>query len=415
MRTFFLLVGTAFWCAFVFVATLWLTFPSEEFGLRLRAEVPERLGRDYTAEVGAVGPWWLGLSAAELKLYKAERAGAELVGMFDGVAVAVSPLRSLWRRTPYFVGELQMLDGSLGFQLGTRQAGKKGNTWGLSDVVLWSDAVPIGDLLRLTGRVPATLTGNVALDVDVRGGAEGMSEANGHFRVEGSGLVLSDIELPSVGPLGMEIPIDKILLEGKVEQGQATFENAIVSSPWFTLELKGSIGLRDPLDRSNVDLELVVSNLGEQLASYESLLTSAKGTDGSYHFYGRGILGRLSASSWSAGKPTASRVGRRDRAVTDDEAIDGGEGSDVPVLSPSESDDDRQRRRQEIRDRLRERREARRAERLGKPVTPADDEPTNGAVVPAPVEEPPVEELPPAEEEPIDEEPPPVDEEDPVE
>ena len=176
--------------------------------------------------------------------------------------------------------------------------------------------------------------------------------------------------------------------------------------------------LRDPLERSNVDLEVVVSNLGEQFASYEGFLTAAKGADGNYHFFGRGLLGRLSTSSWTPGKAAAGRVGRRDRAaVGEEEGVEGLDGVDVTPALPSDSEEDRQRRRQEIRDRLRERREARRAERLGKPVSPVEEEPslavpgTTKGAAPEPTEEEPL----PPEDEPVEGEPLPAEEEPPVE
>jgi type II secretion system protein N len=403
VRTFFLLVSTGVWCLLVFVATLWATFPSEELGLRLRAEVPARLGRQTTADVGEVSPWWVGLTAHDLKLYQSGAGGAELLAVFDSASIAVSPFRSLVRRTPYFSGQLTMLDGELGFQVGTAQMGKKGNTWGISDLVAWSDGVPIGDLLRVTDRVPGTLVGNVSLDVDVRGGSEGLSAADGHVTIEGSGLTLSDVEVPGVGPLGMEIPIDKVSIAAKVEKGQATIDHAIVTSSLFTLEIKGTVGLRDPFERSNVDVEVVLSGLGSEFQAYEGFLSAAKGTDGNYHFFCRGIASRLSVASCSPGKPSASRLGRR-TAADEDPDVEGGDGLEEPVLTPSESDDERAKRRAEIRERLRERREARRAERLGKPTTPVEAEPAPVASKPVPdEEEPPVlDELPP-DEDPVDE------------
>jgi type II secretion system protein N len=408
VRTFFLLVGAAFWSAFVFVTTWWLTFPSEEFGQRIRAEVPLRLGRGSTADVGPVGPWWLGVSASELKLYDDGPEGAELRAYFTEASVALSPFRSLFRRTPYFTGELEFLDGWLGFQIGTAQTGKKGNNWGMSDLVLWSDQVPIGDLLHLTDRVPASITGNVSLDVDVRGGSGGLSESTGHIKLAGTGLGLSGLEIPNVGPLGMEIPIDSINLDAKVENGQVTFEPSFVRSSMFTLEIKGTLGLRDPVERSNVDLEFVLTELGAELKGFEGFLTSAKGPDGAYHFFCRGVLQRMSASSCSAGKPGIS--GRATRRAAADDLAEDGEGVDAGMGDPNETDAERQQRRAELREKLKARREERRAERLGKTppvvptkeVDPAPVEPDEEPVVEEPEEPPPDEEPLPEEEEPLE-------------
>lgn len=400
MRTFFLVIATGLWSALVFLLTLWLTFPSDDFALRLRAEVPARLGRDWSADVASVSPWWLGVTAHDLRLYEESPTGeAEPRALFDSASIAVSPLRSLLRRTPYFVGQLEFLDGSLGFQVGTVQAGKKERKWSTSDLVIWSDGVPLGDLLALSGKLPATLTGNVAVDIDVRGGSGGLSESNGHIKITGSNLVVSDVEIPGLGPLGLEIPIDGVAIEAEVDKGQATFSNCLLRSPLFTLELKGTVGLRDPIERSNVDIELVLSDLGSELKFVEGTLTSAKGTDGNYHFFGRGVLGRMSSNSFSMGKPGVGRGGRRAAVAADD----GGDGGDDPLLTPSEGDEDRAKRRQEIKERLRQKREERRAGRAAGKVGPAED----GAEPPPPVKGEDEEPLPPIEEveEPVDEEP----------
>lgn len=409
MRSFLMIVGIGMWSFVVFLATWWLTFPSDELGLRLRAEVPARLGRDWSAEVGSVGPWWLGFDASDLRLYETGPDGAEPRAVLESATVAVSPFRSLLRRTPYFVGELTFVDGWIGYQLGTTQTGKKGNVWGFSDIVLWSDGVPLGDLLAITDKVPASITGNVAVDVDIRG-ATGLAESAGHIKLTGSNLTLSGIDIPTMGPLGFEIPIDALVIDAKVEKGQATFTESVIRSSWFTVAIKGNITLRDPIERSNVDLEFVVSELGPELRAFEGAMSSAKGTDGDYHFFVRGIAGRLSPASLSMGKPGPARGARRAAmAAEDPEAGDG--GSDEPgVGAAGESDEERQNRRQEIRERLKKRREERRAERAaGKEPAGADDpEPT---VTPPPVVEPDEPEL---DEEPIEEELP-IEEEEPLE
>ena len=63
-------VGAFAWAAVVFAGTLWATFPSEAIVNRLRYEVPRVMGSEYSADIGRISPWWIGLSADDVKLYK---------------------------------------------------------------------------------------------------------------------------------------------------------------------------------------------------------------------------------------------------------------------------------------------------------------------------------------------------------
>ncbi len=403
MRAFLGLVATFFWCVAVFFVTLWLTFPSDAISDRIRYEVPLRLGGDYSAEVGSVGPWWLGVSVGDFKLHRAQQVEgveqATLVAMLDGVRAAVSPF-SLVRGSPYLTGRVDTVDGSMSYEVGTGNTGKNGI--GVTDLVLWSEQIAVGDVLAWMPEAPATVEGAVAVDVDLRAGDEGgMKAATGHVKLTGADLSLSDIEIPGMGPLGMTIPISQLEINADVKDGRALIKDGHVSSPFANIEIKGEVALRDPMDRSSIDLEIVVSNLGDELAAFEGALASAKGSDGSYHYHCRGVVSRLNERSCSAGEDRRSATKPRSTRST----VVGADGGAPPatttvgedgetVTAPREpmDDEERAKRREEIRERLRQKRE----ERMGDKGTPTTA-PSPGAPEPL------TEEI--LDEEPLDEEP----------
>ena len=75
MRNLLIGVFTLFWCALVFLVTFWLTFPSDTLVERVRWEVPERLGKEYSIDLASVSPWWVGLSAQDVMAGGMEQVG----------------------------------------------------------------------------------------------------------------------------------------------------------------------------------------------------------------------------------------------------------------------------------------------------------------------------------------------------
>lgn len=390
--------GVLLWCVAVFFATLWFTFPSETLANRVRHEVPNTLGPEWSAEVESVSPWWLGVSVQGMKLYREGELedgtkGPLLTAIVEDARIRVRPL-SLLRRAPYLVGSVTFPEGTIDWAVGTsvdRQDGLK-----ITDLSLDSDALPLGDLLTFMGdAVPATITGTVALHVALAGGEDGMKDATGQITVEGANVALADLPIPGVEG---DVPFSALTFVADVKDGKATLQQGHVASDLISIEAKGDVTLREQLERSSIDLEFVLSNLSTELAMVEGFL-GEKGTDGAWHWYCRGVVSRLSISSCT----------QRERGRTSSRLADR-PGSTVrtPGTTADETDDDKERRRAEIQERLQKRREEREAARSGdrpEPTPPdvpilGDDEPE-----PEPEDEPedePVEELPPEEEEPVE-------------
>lgn len=400
MKTFLYVIGAFFWVILVFVVSFYVTFPSRVIADRIRYEVPNVLGPDYSADVGSVKPWWFGLSSNDIKIYKApgrvrgadpeeEPAGAQLVGLLGNMRMRIAPFRSLFRRAPYVSGSVTLTEGSVNYAIGT-SVEQRGGDVTLSDVVLSSTGMPLADLFVLVPDLTATGVGTVDLDVDLHAGETGMRDASGHFSFGGTNLVLSDIEIPGMGALGMEVPISELLLAADVVDGVATISSGRLQSDIATVEITGTVTLRDPIDRSAVDIQIAMSNLGEVLAPYKGFLSDAAQPDGSYHYSCRGVLSRMGASSCSAGS--------RERRVTSRPPSPGSPMSSSPMPRSSspgnardaETDEERERRRDEIRERLRQKREEREAERAGTPA-PVREE-VGEDEEPEPEEEPHVEE-----------------------
>ena len=198
--------GVLFWALAVFLGTFYLTFPSEAISLRLRYIIAERFD-GYTADIGSVSPWWLGLSIDDVKLYRevspsrsrpmedeegeeAPQEGAQLAAIFESVKVRVSPW-SLLRRAPYVSGSVALPGGEVAFSVGSAVSGD--GDIALSDLVVKAEQLPLEDLLALLPNASASGTGGIDIDIDLHAGSEGMKDATGHLSLTGAGLELSEV------------------------------------------------------------------------------------------------------------------------------------------------------------------------------------------------------------------------------
>jgi type II secretion system protein N len=385
MRALMWIVGGFFWGIAVFFVTFFLTFPSKTVSERLRYEIPNLLGRDYSGEIGSVRPWWIGLSANDIKLYKApgrgesEEEGPQLVALLGNLRMRVSPW-SMMRRAPYVSGSVTLTEGEMDYAIGT--AVDQRSNIALSDLVLGAEAMPLGDLFLLVPGLTATGSGAIDLEVDLHAGEDGMRDATGHISLSGTGLSLSDIELPTVGALGIEVPISELALTADVAEGVANITTGKLESEIATVAVSGNVTLRDPIDRSAVDIQIVLSDLGEALAPFAGFMSAAKESDGNYHYSCRGVLSRLGPNSCTAGERSPTTSSSRGSARTPSAVTPGGSSPITPrttgtTPSPreAESDEERERRRDEIRERLRQKREEREAERAAGavPAPPVED------------------------------------------
>jgi type II secretion system protein N len=380
-------VGVIVWTFAVFVGTFWLTFPSETLAERIEYEVPRVLGDRYVAEVGSVSPWWAGVSVSDVKLYElpaperpsrrsradegedeADGGGAappQLVAMLGNARVRAS-LWSLFRRAPYVSGAVRLTEGEIEYAVGTA-ADEQGDI-GLADLVITADDLPLSDLMLL---LPLSASGSGVLDIDVdlHAGDGGMRDASGRVSLSGSDLTLSEVELPMVGPLGMDFPIRSLALSADIADGRATIGKGAVDSELFQVGLSGEMTLREPLDRSAIDVTLTLSQLAESLAGYGTFLGSAETSTGTYQYNCRGVISRLNEYSCTAG-------GTRDRSSAAGRVTRPAGARAVPTPSrDAEGDEERQRRREELRARLQQRREERESQqRPSRPDAMMDDE-----------------------------------------
>ena len=364
MRTAGYVAGGILWCVVVFVTTLYATFPSQALVDRIKVEAPNVLGPDTSVDLASVSPWWVGIAARDLKIYKTERATGQdgavptLMGLAKDVRVRAS-LWSLVQRTPHASGSVTLAEGRIDYAVGT-SADDKGRV-NVSEVEIQSKALPLADLLMLVPGFTGTTTGAVDIDVVVEAGEKGMSDASGRIDLSGGGIVLSDLEIPGVGPLGMDVPISALKISGDIRDGEWTIDQGRMQSDLLQLRVEGSLSFRDPIERSTVDIELIVSDLGQELQAFESFMSSAKGSDGAYHYQCRGMLRSMRSCTPKRDRTARARASRRSSSAPDRRPGSLGEPRSRTPVTPSEVDEERERRREEIRERLRQRREEREA------------------------------------------------------
>jgi type II secretion system protein N len=378
MRRALTVLAFAVWTVVVGYGTFRLTFPSDVIAERIRYEVPLRLGRAWSAEVGSVSPWWLGVSLADVKLFQGAapalryvppaiagddeegdltaeppqnpvtpgaEEGPQLAAALSNLSLRLSPM-SLLYRAPYVIGSASFGDHELYGEFGTT-IGARGEVH-VEDLILDGE-VPLAELLA--AMVPgASGEGVLDLDVDIAGGERGMNDGSGQAGVRGTRLVLSDLEFPGIGPLGMDITISDLVLVTDVVNGRATVSDGKLVSDLATVSISGEFNLRDPLDRSAYDLQFVISDLSPQVSTFQGLMSGAKQSDGTFLYSCRGVLSR----------PTMSGCSSRPRSAT------ARPPSATRPTTPGDIDE-RERKREEIRERLRKEREERQA---GGAVTP---------------------------------------------
>lgn len=372
MRTAGMIAGGIAWCVLVFYGVLYLTFPSDAVVARVQAEAEKGgwLGRDSTLEIGSAAPWWVGLSFSDVKVFEAERPDPRaetppmkmLRAMANNARVRVSPW-SLLTGSPYVIGSATLTDSTIDFEVGTIE-GKRGPE--VSTIDVHSDELPLGDLLMLVPGFTGAAEGLVDIDARIEAGEKGMSDAQGRIDIGGADIVLSEVELPMIGPLGMDVPVSGLKLAGSIDDGKWELDQGRIDSPLFQIRIEGNVSLRDPIDRSTVDLELILSDLGEDLKAFESFLKSAEGSSGSYHYQCRGMITRLRGCSPKSSSRVSNRSGRNRGSAR-------GRTPSAAPRTPTAVDAERERRREEIRERLRKRREEREQDRGDEEPDPAEE------------------------------------------
>ncbi len=364
MRRFLFLAGGLVWFGFLFVVTFFLTFPSDAVVERARWEVADRSGGAYSLDLDDLGPWWLGASASDVKLYSVPRSGDPTLALLAEDLRVRAGLFSLLSRAPSLSGSITPIDGTLYFSVDTARSEKKGELK-VSGLQVTGDAFPLSELMLLSG-TQATGDGGLDIDIDVAG-EESLKTASGHVRIAGKGLTLSDLEIPGVGPLGMDVPIDGLDIDLKVVDGRASFSKGEIRSSLLSAELKGDVLLAGTLERSTMNIEIVLSRLGRELQAFAPMLSQAEESPGSetYKFTCTGALTRPRCDMGEARSSSRDRAGRASTRPTRSTATRPSTAEDEvdrPSRAvPRDAEELRQRREERL-ERLRKLREERAAE-----------------------------------------------------
>jgi len=360
MRRFLLLVGGISWFGFLFVVTFFLTFPTDAVVERARWEVAERSNGQYSLELGDLGPWWVGASASDVKLYNTPRSGDPTLALLANDLRVRAGVFSLLSRAPALSGSITPIDGTLYFTLGTARGEKKGDLK-VNALGLTADGFPLSELLLLSG-TEATGAGGLDIDIDVTGETS-LKGSDGHIRIEGSGITLSDLEIPGVGPLGMDVPIDKLDIDIDVDKGKASFKKGSIASSLLKAELSGNILLMTTLERSTMNVEILLSDLGPDLQAFAPMLAQAE-TEPESKEYKFTCSGAIMRPRCDMGDGRTTRGGRdRSRpSRTTRPPRSGDDRAERPTRTERPDADELKRKREERLERLRKLREERAAE-----------------------------------------------------
>ncbi len=355
MKSILVIAGGLFWFVFLFLITFFFTFPSDAVVERARWEVSERSNGQYSLELDDLGPWWLGASATGVKLYSVPRSGdPSLALLAKDLRVSASPF-SLLSRAPTLSGSITPIDGTLYYSVGTARSEKKGDLK-VNGVEISADGFPLMELLLLSG-TDAAGTGDLDIDIDIDG-EESLKGSSGHVRIEGSGLSLSELEIPGVGPLGMDIPIDELDIDIKVDKGNASIKKGEVKSSLLQADLKGNILLASTMERSTLNVEIVLSNLGSDLQNFAPMLSQAEESPGSktYKFTCSGTVGNPRCEMGEGRKSATRNLRDRSRSSRGRESR-----TDRPTRERPDADELKKKREERL-ERLRKLREDRAAE-----------------------------------------------------
>lgn len=362
-RVLVLLAGLA-WAAIVFVLSLWITFPGTAVAERLEWEVADSSGGAYALDLGDVGPWWVGLATDSAKLYTRPSPGdpANQLMMFATDARLAVGLTSLVWRQPRASGSVTIGEaGHLDYVVGTAMDAD-GKRLMVNEVFLQGDGFPVDDLLTVVPGADFTGTGAVDLIVDLDA-PEGLSKANGTVRFGGKDVLLVNPVIMEF-PLGRDVTLRELDLELEARDGKARITRGRLGSDVADIAITGDIVLADDIGRSRVDVRLELT-LDPSMKMMEGMLASAA-KDGKFVYRCVGLLNRIQyGCSPDGDKKVAGRTART-RPTSDRKTapatLDGGEEI---RRSAGLNEEERDKRRAELQERLRKRREQREADAGG--------------------------------------------------
>lgn len=367
-----IVIGCIAWSAVAFIVTVWLTFPSQPIVDRLAYTVQSATDGDYALQASDAALWWTGLTLHDAKLMSVDPRTKEATLLFDAdsVSARTSLFSLLSRRSPvYAVIDLggSQLDVEAGFD-------RSGDNPVLDRLRMTDARLSVKSIGALLSGMGATIggTGNVDVDVDLSFGSEVQSH-EGRVAVRGKGLSIT-VSMPDpfgggetfdVGP----IAVSSLDFAVEARNGKVEIRSAELLSDHAHLNIEGDLTLDAFPNRSRIRGKAVLSNLGGDLATFESFLSSARWDDGTYHYTLACTLDRLSASCF---RPD------RQRRVATPRARSSVRPTRPGVVRPSQDDAQAEKLRQERerarQERLEERRARIEAARPNRPTRPQYDD-----------------------------------------
>jgi type II secretion system protein N len=305
-------LGTVLWAFLVFVVAFWMTFPSGKAARQLEYRVQEGSSGALALAVSSVSPWWVGVHASDAVLMQ--------VPGTDAAPTQVVAADDVWVRASLFslIGGAPSVDGVLdvsGARMWFDAQVDPESASGVASLALSSDAISIPAiatiLLPFTGE-GLSGAGDLALDLNLDM-PDGLKLSEGKVRLTGKNITLN-LAIPDpfsgegtfdLGP----VLIPELDIELDIVGGKATVDKGRIRSNYANIDLDGDIVLQDKVDRSRLRLQAAVSDLGEELKTFESLLSKAKQGDGKYHYRVECTVKRMGANCFKAARKRGKRPG----------------------------------------------------------------------------------------------------------
>ena len=304
------IVVSLIWGALVFTMVFWLLFPSTAVANRIRYEVARSNAGRTVVQMSSVSPWWVGLSVHNVIVSSLDNpADPDALPMpffaADRLAVRFQPI-SLLREAPKIFFAMELGDGLLEGSARSMSISQMGD---LKAFDAQGDDVPFDELLGLFGAgggdFAMDTTGGIDLDLDMKLG-RGLAKADGDMSISGRDLVIDTLTVATLGweDEAMNALVNELDFRVQITEGQGTITRGVLSSTLIDIEVEGDFTLSDALDRSSVELEVILELkdwTGTPLESFrgvvDGFLGSAKWKDGTAHYTANTTLGRLSLSA----------------------------------------------------------------------------------------------------------------------
>lgn len=232
----------------------YLSFPYDRLKLYLIQQVEAQRG--VSLEIQELGPWWLSgihVSGARLSMASDTPEDDPLVVQVDELWASIS-LWSLLFGNLDLDFEAELGNGSL--------EGSYAREDELDRLQLTLMDVDVGRLGLLTAALGIPVRGQLSGDIDLNL-AEVTEDTSGHVALEASQLVIGDgehkLKLPGMGD-GLTLdPLEagNLVVDAKVEKGEARFEQLTAKGPDLDLDVQGNIRLARDIARSRVNLTIV--------------------------------------------------------------------------------------------------------------------------------------------------------------